>query len=260
VTRNNSERTAGGNTKESMRHAAEVVVPYAMTARDSAVQYAHEAGQRLRPMTRRAVEQTRGQCADYLVPRLRQARTSLPDGFDVAASRAAERTRDAANRARATAAPRMEEAMTQARAAAGPVREAAAARSVAAVAALRGDITAREIRKVVRRRRRRARTGRLMRRMGVVGLMVGGVVAAWKWWERQTNPDWLMEPPAATEVSDTTPSSEREHAELPHPEAEARQTEAEAGPTEAARREAENQAAEDQAAEDWAAEGGQERG
>jgi hypothetical protein len=32
VTRNNSERTAGGNTKESMRHAAEVVVPYAMTA------------------------------------------------------------------------------------------------------------------------------------------------------------------------------------------------------------------------------------
>ena len=34
----------------------------------------------------------------------------------------------------------------------------------------------------------------------VFGALVGGGVAAWMWWTRQTNPQWLVEPAAATEM------------------------------------------------------------
>jgi hypothetical protein len=53
---------------------------------------------------------------------------------------------------------------------------------------------------VVRRRERRARVGRTFRRLTVVGLVAGGALAAWKYWERQSHPDWLAEPTPATEV------------------------------------------------------------
>jgi len=33
--------------------------------------------------------------------------------------------------------------------------------------------------------------------------LAGGAFAAWKWWDKQANPDWLVEPPAATEVPET---------------------------------------------------------
>jgi hypothetical protein len=36
----------------------------------------------------------------------------------------------------------------------------------------------------------------------LAGLLAGGVFAAWKWWDKQANPDWLVEPPAPTEVPD----------------------------------------------------------
>ncbi|MEU5839790.1 DUF5324 family protein, partial [Streptomyces diacarni] len=72
-------------------------------------------------------------------------------------------------------------------------------------AALRGQVTAEEIEKLSRRRRRRSRTGRFVWRAGLVGLVAGGAYAAWRWWDRQANPDWLVEPPAATEVSDRAP-------------------------------------------------------
>ncbi|TNM30172.1 hypothetical protein FH715_12455 [Streptomyces sedi] len=90
--------------------------------------------------------------------------------------------------------------MEQARQAAGPAREKAALRSAAAVAALRGDLTAEEIRHTARRRRRKARNGRLVRRLGLMGLVAGGALVAWKWWSAQTDPDWLVEPSPATEI------------------------------------------------------------
>jgi hypothetical protein len=34
----------------------------------------------------------------------------------------------------------------------------------------------------------------------ILGAVAGGAFAAWKWWDKQANPDWLVEPPAATEV------------------------------------------------------------
>ncbi|MCZ9336762.1 DUF5324 family protein, partial [Streptomyces sp. TRM76130] len=59
---------------------------------------------------------------------------------------------------------------------------------------------AEEIQKLARARRRRAKTGRAVRVLTVLGLVSGGAFAAWKWWDKQANPDWLVEPPEATEV------------------------------------------------------------
>jgi hypothetical protein len=80
------------------------------------------------------------------------------------------------------------------------VREEAAARSVAALAALRGQVSAKDVQRLVRRQQRRSRAGRLAKGLLVAGVLAGGAVAAWKWWDKQANPDWLVEPPAATEV------------------------------------------------------------
>ena len=85
-------------------------------------------------------------------------------------------------------------------AAAGPVKGEAAARSVAAMAALRGQVTPKDIQKLVRKHRRRAKAGKIAKALALVGLVGGGAFAAWKWWDKQANPDWLVEPPAATEV------------------------------------------------------------
>lgn len=87
-------------------------------------------------------------------------------------------------------------------AAAQPVREEAAARSAAAVAALRGQVSAKQIQKLARKNQRCATTGRLFKGVVVLGVLAGGAFAAWKWWDKQANPDWLVEPPAPTEVSD----------------------------------------------------------
>ncbi|GAA2467456.1 DUF5324 family protein [Streptomyces macrosporus] len=182
MTRMDSVRSATDNAMETVRHAAEVVAPKVSLA----------AGQ--------ATSAVRGQYASHIAPRLVHVRETLPPAVDMAASRAARRTREAARVAGEFAAPRVEAA----RAMAGPAREAALARSAAAVAALRGELTAADIRKLARRRARRARTGMVLKRLTVVGLVAGGAAAAWKWWDRQSNPDWLVEPPAATEVGGGT--------------------------------------------------------
>ncbi|MTE19979.1 transcriptional regulator [Streptomyces sp. TRM43335] len=178
MTRMDSVRSATDNARDTVRHAAEAVAPKVALA----------AGQ--------AKSTVYGQYAAHVGPRLAQARETLPPAVDLAAARAAQRTREAARMAGEYTAPRVEAA----RAAAGPVREAAMARSTAAVAALRGELTAADIRRLARRKARRARTGRAFRKLAVVGVVAGGAAAVWKWWERQSSPDWLVEPPAATEV------------------------------------------------------------
>ncbi|HEX5566454.1 MAG TPA: DUF5324 family protein, partial [Streptomyces sp.] len=173
-----SVRSATDNARESVRHAAEVVAPKVSLA----------AGQ--------ARSTARGQYATHVAPRLVHARETLPPALDLAAARTAKRTREAARAASEYTAPRVEAA----RAAAGPAKNAALARSAAAVAALRGDLTTEDIRRLTRRRARRARTGRAVKRFLVFGTLAGAAAAVWKWWDRQSNPDWLVEPPAATEV------------------------------------------------------------
>ncbi|XUL89483.1 DUF5324 family protein [Streptomyces galilaeus] len=199
MTRIDSVRSATGSAKDSVLHAAEVVAPYADTAKDKAAFYAHEARVRLAPKVSLAADQARVQYDAYLAPRLEQARTHVPPKVDQAAQEAAVRARKAAQQAAEYSRPRIEQAV----AAAGPVRDEAAARGVAALAALRGQVSPKEIQKLVRKHERRARAGRLAKGLAVLGILAGGAFAAWKWWDKQANPDWLVEPPAATEVPET---------------------------------------------------------
>ncbi|WP_427921324.1 DUF5324 family protein [Streptomyces sp. cg40] len=199
MTRIDSVRSATGSAKDSVLHAAEVVAPYADTAKDKAAYYAHEARVRLAPKVSLAADQARVQYDAHLAPRLEQARTHVPPKVDLAAQEAAVRTRRAAQQAAEYSRPRIEQAV----AAAGPVRDEAAARGAAALAALRGQVSPQEIQKLVRKHERRARAGRLAKGLAVLGILAGGAFAAWKWWDKQANPDWLVEPPAATEVPET---------------------------------------------------------
>ncbi|MET8567955.1 DUF5324 family protein [Streptomyces sp. NPDC004783] len=199
MTRIDSVRAATGSAKDSVLHAAEVVAPYADTAKDRAAHYAQEARVRLAPKVSQAACQARLQYGAHVAPRLEQARTHVPPKMDQAAHEAALRTRLAARQAAEYSRPVIEQAV----AAAGPVRGEAAARGAAALAALRGQVSAQEIRKLARRHERRAKAGRIAKALAVVGVVAGGAFAAWKWWDKQANPDWLVEPPEATEVSES---------------------------------------------------------
>ncbi|GHB24811.1 hypothetical protein GCM10010377_13500 [Streptomyces viridiviolaceus] len=192
MTRIDSVRAATGSAKDSVLHAAEVVAPYADTAKDRAAHYAHEARVRLAPRVSQAADQARLQYGVYVAPRLEQARTHVPPKMD----QAAVRTRLAARQAADYSRPRIEQAV----AAAGPVSHEAAARGAAALAALRGQVSAKEIQRLARKHERRAKAGRIAKALAVIGVVAGGAFAAWKWWDKQANPDWLVEPPAATEV------------------------------------------------------------
>ncbi|USQ82306.1 DUF5324 family protein [Streptomyces phaeoluteigriseus] len=196
MTRIDSVRAATGSAKDSVLHAAEVVAPYADTAKERAALYAHEARVRLAPKVSQAAEQARVQYDARVAPRLEQARAHVPPKVDQAAHEAACRTRLAARQAAEYSRPKLEQAV----AAAGPVKDEAAARSVAALAALRGQVTPKDIQKLVRKHRRRAKAGKLAKALALTGVVAGGAYAAWKWWDKQANPDWLVEPPAATEV------------------------------------------------------------
>ncbi|MER8113675.1 DUF5324 family protein [Streptomyces sp. NPDC094031] len=197
MTRIDSVRAATGSAKDSVLHAAEVVAPYADTAKERAAFYAQEARVRLAPVVSQAAEQARVQYNAQLAPRLEQARrTYVPPKVDLAAHEAACRTRKAARQAADYSRPRIEHAV----AVAGPVADEAAARGAAAVAALRGQVSARDIQKLARRNARRGRAGRAAKMVALAAVVTGGAFAAWKWWERQANPEWLVEPPAATEV------------------------------------------------------------
>ncbi|MEV8088870.1 DUF5324 family protein [Streptomyces nigra] len=199
MTRIDSVRAATGSAKDSVLHAAEVVAPYADTAKDRAAHYAHEARVRLAPKVTLATEQARAQYGVHVAPRLEQARAHVPPKVDQAAQEAALRTRKAALQAAEYSRPRLEQAV----AAAGPVRDEAAARGAAALAALRGQLTAKDVQKLVRKHQRRAKAGRVAKALAVFGILAGGAFAAWKWWDKQANPDWLVEPPAATEVPES---------------------------------------------------------
>ncbi|MFC7305906.1 DUF5324 family protein [Streptomyces monticola] len=227
MTRIDSARAAASSAKDSVRHAAEVVAPYADTAKDRATLYAHEARVRLAPKVssaaHQAADQARTQYGAHVAPRLEQARTHVPPKVD----RAAKRTRRAARDAAAATRPRVEQAV----AAAQPAATEAASRSVAAMAALRGQVSPKEIQRLTRRHERRAAAGRAVKRLSVLGLLGFAAVAAWKWWDKQANPDWLVEPPAPTEVADSTPLSSVDGSgqDVLDPEVQAKQAEAEAG-------------------------------
>lgn len=209
MTRKDSVLAAAESARETVRHASEVVAPYAGTAKDAMAQYAHEANELLAPKlsyaANEAARQARTTYDTHLHPRMKAARAHVPPNVDRAATQAVKQTRLAARQAADYTQPRIESAI----AAAAPVAEEAASRSVAAFAALRGQVTPQEIQRLVRRNERRARCGRALRGVAVVGVLAAVAFAAWKWWDQQSNPDWLVEPPAATEVParDAEPAS-----------------------------------------------------
>ncbi|MFI8290394.1 DUF5324 family protein [Streptomyces sp. NPDC085614] len=232
MTRMDSVRAATGSARESVLHAADVVAPYAVTAREHAVQYAgtakdhaalyaHEARVRLAPKVSKAAQQARAQARvqydAYVAPH-------VPPQVEDAAQRAALETRKAARQAADYTVPRVENAV----AATGPVLDEAGSRSLAAWAALRGQVTPKEIQKIVRKHERRATAGRVAKRLVVVGLLAGCAFAAWKWWDKQANPDWLVEPPAPTEVDEKTTLSSVDGSGSLEAEVEAKQAEADA--------------------------------
>lgn len=223
VTRIDSVRAATGSAKDSVLHAAEVVAPYADTAKDKAAHYAYEARVRLTPKLAQAAGQARLQYGAHLAPRLEQARAHVPPRVDQAAHEAAAYTRKAARQAAGYSRPRIEQAV----AAAGPAREEAVARSAAALAALRGQVSPQQIRKLVRRQERRARCRRGAKGLAVMSALSVGAFAVWKWWDRQANPDWLVEPSDATEVpqSDRLTSVDGSGPSDLDPEMQAKQTE-----------------------------------
>ncbi|SDD99617.1 DUF5324 family protein [Streptomyces prasinopilosus] len=199
MTRIESVRAATDSAKDSVLHAADVVAPYADTAKVKAAHYAQEARVRLAPKVTQAAGHALVQYGTHVQPYLEQARTHVPPKVDLAAHEAAARTRKAALQAAEYSRPKLE----QARAAAGPAKEEAAARSAAVLAALRGQVTAQQIQKLVRKQRRRAKAGRAAKVVFVLGAVAGGAFAAWKWWDKQANPDWLVEPPPATDVTES---------------------------------------------------------
>ncbi|MFF8275508.1 DUF5324 family protein [Streptomyces lateritius] len=211
MTRMDGVRAATDSAKDSVLHAAEVVAPYASTAKEQAVTYAgsakdhaalyaHEARVRLAPKVTKAARRARVQARAQYDTRVAPL---VPPRVDEAAHRAAVVTRKAARQAADYTVPRVEHAV----AATGPVLDEAGSRSTAAWAALRGQVTPDEIRKIVRKHERRARAGRVAKGLAILGVLAGGAFAAWKWWDKQANPDWLVEPPAATEIDEASESS-----------------------------------------------------
>ncbi|MFJ4775235.1 DUF5324 family protein [Streptomyces sp. NPDC088762] len=201
MTRKDSVRLAAESARDTVKHASDLVAPYAGSAKDAAVHYAHEANVLLAPKVSHAANEAARQARmtydSHVHPRLRAARTHVPPNVDRVATKAVRQSRHAARRAADYTQPRIESAI----AAATPVAGEAASRSAAAFAALRGQVTPKEIERLVRRHERRARMGRVFKGFACVGLLAGGAFAAWKWWDQQSNPDWLVEPPAATELS-----------------------------------------------------------
>ncbi|MEU8529955.1 MULTISPECIES: DUF5324 family protein [Streptomyces] len=202
MTRMDSVRAATGSAKDSVQHAAEVVAPYASSAKEHAALYAHEARVKLGPKVSKAAQQARVQAR---VQYDAHVAPHVPPRVDAAAQLAADRTRKAARAATDYTVPRVEHAV----AATGPVLEEAGSRSTAAWAALRGQVTPKEIQKIVKKHERRARAGRAAKGLALVVVLAGVAFAAWKWWDKQANPDWLVEPPAPTEVSEGSEDSGR---------------------------------------------------
>jgi hypothetical protein len=202
VTRKNCARARSGSAKDSVLHAGQALAPYADTARVRAAQYANEARVRLAPVVTQAAGQARAQYGAHVAPRLAQATAYVPAKVDSAAREAALKTRLAAQQAVDYSKPVIE----QAKANAGPVRDEAAARSAAALAALRGQVSPKDIQRLVKKRRRRSAVGGFAKKTVLLSLLGAAAYAAWQWWDKQANPDWLVEPPEATEVPDDASS------------------------------------------------------
>ncbi|MEY9966068.1 hypothetical protein ABIA33_004123 [Streptacidiphilus sp. MAP12-16] len=224
MTRIDAAREAAGKTREQ-------IAPYAVGARDAAAHYTDEAWQRLAPRIESAVEQARqaaqiaqstvdSRVTPRVVPLWEQARANVPPSVEDAVGKAAVRTRSAAKaakqsaqaaaaQARETAVPAVSHALDGAVLVTTQAAHTARDRGAAAVPVLLGQVTLADI-EALTARRARSRRSRWTRRVlvvGTLGVVAGGGLAAWKWWQKQSNPDWLVEPPATDLPPRSTPAS-----------------------------------------------------
>ncbi|BBA98747.1 putative regulatory protein [Actinacidiphila reveromycinica] len=206
MTRIDSVRHAADVTKDSVRHAAEVAAPYASTAKENAVVYGRQYGRQAGVYGRQAGTVARQQYEARLAPRVDQAReqvwAAVPPKAANAVENAARRTAESAKAATDYTAPKVGTAVAATRSAAGPAKDEVVLRGGAALQALRGHVSATDIDRLVQRRMRRAKAGRTARDVVLVAVCAGAALAAWKWWNRQNNPEWLVEPSEPTDVGD----------------------------------------------------------
>lgn len=225
MTRIDAAREAAGKTREQL-------TPYAMSARDAAAHYTDEAWQRLAPHFEIAVEQARHaaqaaqnqvdhRVAPHVVPLWESAKATVPPGVEDAVSKAAVRTRSAARaagvsaraaavQAREVAVPAVSHALDEAAQATAAAAQAARERGAAALPVLRGQISLAEIEELTAQhaaRSRRSRWGKRIVLLGALGVVAGGGLAAWKWWQKQSNPDWLVEPAGEPLPPRSTPAT-----------------------------------------------------
>jgi hypothetical protein len=196
VSRIDAAREAASRTREQL-------TPYAVSAKDTAAQYADEARQKLAPVIGSAVEHARlaaqgtvqGQVVPLWVQARAQARANIPPAVVEAGGsvgKAAGRARAAARQARTVA---LEQVLPVAQTAVQEVHD----RSAAALPVVRGEVSLAEIEALTAAHARAtARRGRWLRRgftLLALGAVAGGGLAAWRWYQKQSNPDWLVEPP-----------------------------------------------------------------
>ncbi|WP_327073764.1 DUF5324 family protein [Kitasatospora purpeofusca] len=180
-----------------------------MTRLDSARETAGNFADNARQQASQAAHTARVQYDRHIAPQVGHAFASLPPEAQQNALKALHRAQEkalaarlsaarAADQARSTVAPRVAQAVEEARATVVPVAQEAQMRGAAALTAMRGNVTSAEIGDLAARNARRScRSG------WATGLAVAGVVAigsglvAWQWWRHRSNPEWLVEPPAA---------------------------------------------------------------
>jgi hypothetical protein len=154
-----------------------------------------------------AAHSTRAGYREYVAPRLEQSFTKLPPHTQETVLKAVHRAQEAAlaakhsadraaTQARENTLPKLTGAFEDAKATALPLAQEAQSRGSAALTALQGKVTAAQVDKLAAKNARRQR-----RHGAVTGLAIAGTVAVgsgvllWQWWRRQSEPEWLIEPP-----------------------------------------------------------------
>ncbi|MFI9360129.1 DUF5324 family protein [Kitasatospora sp. NPDC053057] len=185
----------------------------ATRTRDTATQFAGGAKQRLGPAldalgpkANQAAHNLRVQYERHLAPQFGHAFGSLSPEAQQNALRALHRAQEAALAARLSAARAADQARTtvgprvaQAVEAVTPVAQEAQSRGAAALTALQGHVSSAEISELAARNaRREQRCGNWTTGLALAGVLaIAGGIVAWQWWRRHSNPEWLVEPPAA---------------------------------------------------------------
>ncbi|MFJ1707826.1 DUF5324 family protein [Kitasatospora sp. NPDC088346] len=212
MTRLDSARETADRTKEAL-------APYAVTAKDTALHYAGEAKQVLGPRAAAAGDRARAgaagaahaartQYTKLVVPQLEHAFAGLPPHAQQTTLKAVHRAQEAAlaakhsaarttEQARTTVVPKVTGAVGSARATVGPFAQEAQVRGAAALTALHGNVTAAEIGDLAAKNVRRQHRHGWATGLAVAGTVaIGSGVLIWQWYRKQSNPEWLVEPPA----------------------------------------------------------------